>query len=69
LLDMNAEEIAEAIVNLTIALEDHEELKEAWRVIYKAVSYLSSKDDYFSREKETLDLITKLKESRVESFL
>ena len=55
---MNAEEIAEAIVNLTIALEDHKELQNAWHVIHKAVTYLSAKDDFFSREKETLDLIT-----------
>tara|TARA_R110002020_G_scaffold153171_28_gene332518 strand:- start:915 stop:1115 length:201 start_codon:yes stop_codon:yes gene_type:complete len=66
---MNAEEIAEAIVNLTIALEDHEELRKAWRVLAKAVSYLSSKDDYFNREKEALELITELKEERVEEFL
>tara|TARA_R110002050_G_scaffold51158_8_gene117848 strand:+ start:1274 stop:1474 length:201 start_codon:yes stop_codon:yes gene_type:complete len=65
---MNAEEIAEDIVNLTIGLDDHEELKQAWRVINKATQYLSAKDDYFTREMETLKIITEMKDKRVEEF-
>ena len=37
------EEIAEDIVNFTKSTDGQQELKEGWRVINRAIQYLSSK--------------------------
>ena len=66
---MNAEDIASAIVNLTMKLDNQKDLKDAWRVLTKAVSYLSAKDDFFTREKECIELIGEMKEERVEDLV
>ena len=63
-----AEQIAEAIINLTIELEDQEELKEAWRVISAALRYLSSKDDLFTNEKDAIETVAKMKEKRMDKY-
>jgi len=47
-----AEEIAEDVVTFTKSTDSQEELKEGWRVINKAMRYLSSKDDYLTHEVE-----------------
>ena len=65
---MNAEDIATEIVNLTMRLDNQKDLKEAWRVLTKAVSYLSAKDDFFTREQEALNLIGDMREERVEDL-
>jgi len=65
---MNAEDIATDIINLTMALDNQKELKDAWRVLTKAVSYLSAKDDFFTREQEALNLIGDMREERVEDL-
>ena len=66
---MNAEDIATEIVNLTMILDNQEELKEAWRVINHALMYLSAKDDFFTREQTAIDMIGALKEKRVEPLV
>ena len=66
---MNAEDIASAIVNLTMNLDNQTELKDAWRVLSKAISYLSAKDDFFTREQEALNLIGDMREKRVEDLV
>ena len=63
-----AEQIAEAIINLTIELEDQEELKEACRVISAALRYLSSKDDLFTNEKDAIETVAKMKEKRMDKY-
>ncbi len=65
---MNAEDIATEIVNLTMRLDNQKDLKEAWRVLTKSVSYLSAKDDFFTREQEALNLIGDMREERVEDL-
>ena len=66
---MNAEDIATEIVNLTIRLDNQNELKESWRVISYALSYLSSKDDFFTSEMKVMELIGEMKEERVEEYV
>ena len=66
---MNAEDIATEIVNLTIRLDNQNELKESWLVISHALSYLSSKDDFFTNEARVMELIGKMKEERVEEYV
>ena len=66
---MNAEDIATAIVNLTMRLDNQKELKMAWRVINQALSYLSSKDDFFTNELTVMNTIGKMKEERVEEYV
>jgi len=66
---MNAEDIATDIVNLTMNLDNQEELKSAWRVISQALLYLSSKDDFFTNEQKVMNTIGKMKEERVEQFV
>ena len=57
-----AEEIAEDIVTFTKSTDSQEELKEGWRVINKAMRYLSSKDDYFTHEVEVQRRIEEMKD-------
>lgn len=66
---MNAEDIATAIVNLTMRLDNQKELKMAWRVINQALGYLSSKDDFFTNELTVMNTIGKMKEERVEEYV
>ncbi len=66
---MNAEDIASHIVNLTMRLDNQKELKKAWQVISKALLYLSAKDDFFTREQESLEIIGKMKEERLEDLV
>ena len=66
---MNAEDIATAIVNLTMRLDNQKELKMAWRVINQALGYLSSKDDFFTNELTVMNTIAKMKEERVEEYV
>ena len=66
---MNAEDIASDIVNLTMRLDNQKELKKAWQVISKALLYLSAKDDFFTREQESLEIIGRMKEERVEDLV
>ena len=57
-----AEEIAEDIVIFTKSTDSQEELKEGWRVINKAMRYLSSKDDYLTNEVEVQRRIKEMKD-------
>tara|TARA_R100001244_G_scaffold92369_1_gene69764 strand:- start:745 stop:930 length:186 start_codon:yes stop_codon:yes gene_type:complete len=57
-----AEEIAEDIVIFTKSTDSQEELKEGWRVINKAMQYLSSKDDYFTNERNVQRQIKEMKD-------
>ena len=57
-----AEEIAEDIVIFTKSTDSQEELKEGWRVINKAMRYLSSKDDYLTHEVEVQRRIEAMKD-------
>ena len=57
-----AEDIAEDIVIFTKSTDSQEELKAAWRVINKAMRYLSSKDDYFTYEVEVQKKIEAMKD-------
>ncbi|QDP57050.1 MAG: hypothetical protein GOVbin1782_57 [Prokaryotic dsDNA virus sp.] len=66
---MNAEDIASHIVNLTMRLDNQKELKKAWQVISKALLYLSAKDDFFTREQESLEIIGRMKEERLEDLV
>ena len=49
-------EIAQDIVNLTRSLDSQQELKEAWKTIQLALSYLSSKDSMYSYEREIQEI-------------
>ena len=57
-----AEEIAEDVVIFTKSTDNQEELKEGWRVINKAMRYLSSKDDYLTHEVEVQRRIEAMKD-------
>ena len=57
-----AEEIAEEIVNFTKSTDSQQELKDGWRVINKAIRYLSSKDDYLTHEVEVQRRIEEMKD-------
>ena len=57
-----AEEIAEDVVIFTKSTDSQEELKEGWRVINKAMRYLSSKDDYLTHEAEVQKRIEAMKD-------
>ena len=57
-----AEEIAEDVVTFTKSTDSQEELKEGWRVINKAMRYLSSKDDYLTHEVEVQKRIEAMKD-------
>ena len=57
-----AEEIAADIVTFTKSTDSQEELKEGWRVINKAMRYLSSKDDYLTHEVEVQKRIEAMKD-------
>jgi len=57
-----AEEIAEDIVMFTKSTDGQEELKDGWRVINKAIRYLSSKDDYLTHEVEVQRRIEEMKD-------
>ena len=60
------EEIAEDIVNFTKSTDSQQKLKEGWRVINKAMRYLSSKDDYYTREVEVHEKIESMKDATQE---
>ena len=60
------EEIAEDIVEFTKSTDSQQELKEAWRVINKAMRYLSSKDDYLTNEMEAQKRIERMKDAKKE---
>ena len=60
------EEIAEDIVNFTKSTDGQQELKEGWRVINRAIQYLSSKDDYLTYEIEVKEKIKRMKYSTQE---
>tara|TARA_R100000963_G_C4640315_1_gene103964 strand:+ start:285 stop:488 length:204 start_codon:yes stop_codon:yes gene_type:complete len=60
------EEIAEDIVEFTKSTDSQQELKEAWRVINKAMRYLSSKDDYLTNEMEAQKRIERMKDATQE---
>ena len=55
-MNRTAKEIARDIVKLTRSLESQQELKEAWRTIQLALSYLSSKDSMYSYEREIQEI-------------
>ena len=57
-------EIAQDIVNLTRSLDSQQELKEAWKTIQLALSYLSSKDSMYSYEREIKEIEDAKKEER-----
>ena len=57
-----AEEIAEDIVTFTKSTDSQEELKVAWQVINNAIRYLSSKDDYFTNERNVQRQIDEMKD-------
>ena len=57
-----AEEIAEDIVTFTKSTDSQEELKVAWQVINNAMRYLSSKDDYFTNERNVQRQIEEMKD-------
>ena len=59
-----AHKIAQDIVELTRSLESQQELKEAWKTLQLAMSYLSSKDSMYSYEKEIKETIDAQKEER-----
>ena len=55
-MNRTAKEIARDIVKLTRSLESQQELKEAWKTIQLALSYLSSKDSMYSYEREIQEI-------------
>ena len=61
-MDKKPEEIAEDIVNFTKSTDSQQELKDGWRVINKAIRYLSSKDDYLTHEVEVQRRIEEMKD-------
>jgi hypothetical protein len=63
---MNPEAIASEIVNLTMILDNQEDLKEAWIIISSAMTYLSKKDDFFTAEARVMEAISKALEARGE---
>ena len=55
-MNRTAKEIARDIVKLTRSLDSQQELKEAWKTIQLALSYLSSKDSMYSYEREIQEI-------------
>ena len=50
------EQIAQDIVELTRSLDSQQEIKEAWKIIKLALSYLSSKDSMYSYDREIQEM-------------
>ena len=65
-MNKRPEEIAEDIVEFTKSTDSQQELKDGWRVINKAIRYLSSKDDYLTHEVEVLNKIERMKDAEKE---
>ena len=60
------EAIAEDIVEFTKSTDSQQELKDGWRVMNKAIRYLSSKDDYFTNEVELQRRIKEMRDAQEE---
>ena len=54
------EEIARDIIELTDSLDSQQELKDAWSVLNYAMRYLSSKDDYLTSKRRTMEMIVEM---------
>tara|TARA_B100001250_G_C19743708_1_gene764246 strand:- start:558 stop:755 length:198 start_codon:yes stop_codon:yes gene_type:complete len=53
--DIRAEIIADEIVELADALDNAQDLDDAWKRINKALQYLSAKDTMFKMKKDLMD--------------
>ena len=54
---MEAKRIAREMIELAKSIDDADEMKETWRVLSRAYSYLSQKDSMMESEKELQELL------------
>tara|TARA_R100000808_G_C2133441_1_gene142160 strand:+ start:632 stop:808 length:177 start_codon:yes stop_codon:yes gene_type:complete len=54
---MEAKRIAKEMIELAKSIDDADEMKETWRVLSRAYSYLSQKDSMMESEKELQELL------------
>ena len=54
---MKAKEIAREMMELAKSIDDADEMKETWRVLSRAYSYLSQKDSMMDSERELQALL------------
>tara|TARA_R110002020_G_scaffold457885_1_gene674978 strand:+ start:3235 stop:3411 length:177 start_codon:yes stop_codon:yes gene_type:complete len=54
---MKAKRIAREMIELAKSIDDADEMKETWRVLSRAYSYLSQKDSMMDSERELQALL------------
>ena len=54
---MEAKRIAREMIELAKSIDDADEMKETWRVLSRAYSYLSQKDSMMDSERELQELL------------
>ena len=54
---MEAKRIAREMMELAKSIDDADEMKETWRVLSRAYSYLSQKDSMMDSERELQELL------------
>ena len=54
---MKAKEIAREMMELAKSIDDADEMKETWRVLNRAYSYVSQKDSMMDSERELNEML------------
>ena len=54
---MKAKEIAKEMIELAKSIDDADEMKETWRVLSRAYSYVSQKDSMMDSERELNEML------------
>ena len=54
---MEAKRIAREMIELAKSIDDADEMKETWRVLSRAYSYLSQKDSMMDSERELQEIL------------
>tara|TARA_R100000315_G_C5160808_1_gene92489 strand:- start:218 stop:394 length:177 start_codon:yes stop_codon:yes gene_type:complete len=54
---MEAKRIAREMIELAKSIDDADEMKETWRVLSRAYSYVSQKDSMMESEQELQELM------------
>ena len=55
---MEAKRIAREMIELAKSIDDADEMKETWRVLSRAYSYVSQKDSMMESEHELQELLS-----------
>jgi hypothetical protein len=56
-MKMKAKQIAREMMELAKSIDDADEMKETWRVLSRAYTYLSQKDSMMDSERELQKLL------------